>query len=1288
MPKRCEKVGKFTFAALSARRRKSILQFMFVCDILMEGYVFTERKMQQFGKRMKELRKNSGLTQSELAEKLNLHPQTVSKWERGLSQPDISQLGELAAVLGVTLEKICGQEETGETFSGNFDAQRFGKLISKQRALRGESQEQLAEAMLTSTDTVSRWERGVTCPDMERLTALAGHFNMPVSRMYCGVEEGAKTESVVLAKKRRHMAWALVVVAALCIFAAAVFYGLLLRPSLQEYTVTVDGQAVSVKKNDWFTSPAPSRDGYDFLGWADESGAEIVFPIKVTGDCSYHSVFAPHAYTVDYWLNGGYFEGFAQTFFTVESGTLELPVPEKTGQLFQGWYLTADYSGEPVEQIDCRGEDVQLYAKWSSAVFTVRYELDGGALYAQNPASVTAETEQTLAEPVRAGYCFLGWYDQPQGGEKYESVGGAKAKNLTLYALWQKTVEQFTVYYDTAGGTAEGENPVSVGAGEVHKLWGVKKTGYDFLGWNTEKDGSGEYMDYLYGVDETLYLYAVFTEKKFVIRYVHEGAYEGTETNPNEIFFGQTVDLLPVSLYGWKFLGWYDSESGGTKVARIDRTNILTITELYARFEPLEFKVDLHAGEGTFAANSGEETDITVTLQFGESIVLPQCSLQGYDFLGWNDSPDGKGEYFTSFSGMEGDEELYAVYRAKEFLIRYVYDGMYESGKINPNYIVYGTSVQLYPVYRYGYAFLGWYSAEQGGKKVERIDESNILDLSVLYARFEPLRFDIALDAGEGVFETPEGEESKYTFSVLFGETFVLPECTRGGYVFLGWQDEGGETVQTIDSLNIRDMRLTADWRESDKRYAVKYVLNGGDLEQPNPTEVLCGQIVALNEPKREGYTFLGWYDDAQGKGTRYEATQPGRETDLILYAIWQEIVVSGSYEDFRYEKNASSVTITDYTGKYGGNVDLIIPSVIDGLPVVEIKRVNSERSYTLRSVTIPYGIVRISDYAFYKINFLQPVVIPASVEVLEKSCFSGCTFSQLSFAEGSRLNLIGERAFYDATMKSSVLVLPEGLDRIGSSAFCHSRFYGIQLPETLRVIEGGGLVYYGYTSLYLPASVQTVASNSVFCGMDIYTALSKEETDRFPQDWHTGFNLTPSSDNVYTGVVPVTLTLHVDGKIQTMQGNAFDLPFPEKEGFVFLGWQDEAGVMQAKTYQVLTEDTHLYAVFAERGEADGFSAETPRIFAFNTQYTFTMPYASRWYFKLDTDKPVRITVSCSIRGYGFYYYTGNIRYVSEQSETNDLSQVFVYTPGEYFILQTNEYRDVQDVILRITLME
>ena len=70
--------------------------------------------MNTFGERIRQFRKAAGITQGELAQKLNVHLQTVSKWERGISEPDIAWLGELCAALGVSLERLAGVPEDAE----------------------------------------------------------------------------------------------------------------------------------------------------------------------------------------------------------------------------------------------------------------------------------------------------------------------------------------------------------------------------------------------------------------------------------------------------------------------------------------------------------------------------------------------------------------------------------------------------------------------------------------------------------------------------------------------------------------------------------------------------------------------------------------------------------------------------------------------------------------------------------------------------------------------------------------------------------------------------------------------------------------------------------------------------------------------------------------------------------------------------------------------------------------------------------------------------------------------
>lgn len=63
-----------------------------------------------FGQRFQRLRKRLNLKQEDIAEKVNVTSQAVSKWENDLSAPDISILPTLADILNVSLDELLGRE--------------------------------------------------------------------------------------------------------------------------------------------------------------------------------------------------------------------------------------------------------------------------------------------------------------------------------------------------------------------------------------------------------------------------------------------------------------------------------------------------------------------------------------------------------------------------------------------------------------------------------------------------------------------------------------------------------------------------------------------------------------------------------------------------------------------------------------------------------------------------------------------------------------------------------------------------------------------------------------------------------------------------------------------------------------------------------------------------------------------------------------------------------------------------------------------------------------------------
>lgn len=87
--------------------------------------------MSTLGSRLLELRKQKGFTQEQLAEKLNVTNQSVSKWEKDINAPDITLLDALADLLETSVDYLLGR---GENKSVVTTAQKnIDKLVFKIR---------------------------------------------------------------------------------------------------------------------------------------------------------------------------------------------------------------------------------------------------------------------------------------------------------------------------------------------------------------------------------------------------------------------------------------------------------------------------------------------------------------------------------------------------------------------------------------------------------------------------------------------------------------------------------------------------------------------------------------------------------------------------------------------------------------------------------------------------------------------------------------------------------------------------------------------------------------------------------------------------------------------------------------------------------------------------------------------------------------------------------------------------------------------------------------------------
>lgn len=180
----------------------------------------------------------------------------------------------------------------------------------------------------------------------------------------------------------------------------------------------------------------------------------------------------------------------------------------------------------------------------------------------------------------------------------------------------------------------------------------------------------------------------------------------------------------------------------------------------------------------------------------------------------------------------------------------------------------------------------------------------------------------------------------------------------------------------------------------------------------------------------------------------------------------------AGTSGYFQYKDNGSSVTVTGYSGPAG---PMVIPSLIEGKPVVEIGVLAFHSQSGITSVTIPDSVVTIGFQAFYYCKNLSSVVIPASVTNFGSGIFLQCdSLRTVSLPAG--LVAVPSKMFFGCDALEE-LTIPAGTKSIGSSAFTYCRnLRKLVLPPGLESIESLAFSYCdGLTDFSIPESVSVI---------------------------------------------------------------------------------------------------------------------------------------------------------------------------------------------------------------------
>ena len=539
---------------------------------------------------------------------------------------------------------------------------------------------------------------------------------------------------------------------------------------------------------------------------------------------------------------------------------------------------------------------------------------------------------------VKFGYDFTGWNTKADGtGDDYAPGQEINlTKNLYLYAKW-KAKEPVTLTYIYNGGEGKTDSEQVIPGANV-AFPDASRKGYSFKGWYEDEAltvFAGKAGENHYATKQDASYYAAWEKAEATVTFDADGGkMEGGNVTAK---IGDTITLPACTKDGYEFVGWYDGDTCiGQAGEEYTVSDDVTLKAHYV-------KKGVSTGTITFDADGGKMEGGNATAKIGDAITLPNCTKDGYEFIGWYDNDICVGRAGKKYT-VTGDATLKARYEKKAevtYLITFDPNGGRKAEHIRA---VKGTKITLPGTEKSGYVFLGWYTEKENGILLGLAgDGMEVTKDMTVYALWEKEKAEENGDKNQetckAVFHTEGGTLKNKTVTIAKGSGLYLPLPEREGYDFAGWYLDQSLTQfagDYRDSYRItRDTDFYAKWEKSEENskdqgsneettdtYTVKYDANGGTVKKSS-AEVAKGAGVKLPAAEREGFTFKGWYTDNQVfVGMAGDTYKP--EGDICLYAKWESAASgnsNGSTADTGNSSDANAETSTDSSAA-GKSVD------------------------------------------------------------------------------------------------------------------------------------------------------------------------------------------------------------------------------------------------------------------------------------------------------------------------------------------------------------------------------
>ena len=628
------------------------------------------------------------------------------------------------------------------------------------------------------------------------------------------------------------------------------------RWSADAYTVTyyVDNSKVTEQGYTYGANITPyvfQKSGYTVSAWkqSDGSALPVAMPAK---NLSVYATTAIITYTISYELNGGTNAAGNPASYTVETDTITLGDPSKTGYTFNGWSGTELNGENNMTAVIAKGStgDRSYQAHWTVNQYTITFDTDGGSVIA--PIAQDYGTAITVpADPIKAGYRFDGW-DQT-------IPATMPAENVTVKARWTSYLDLINAFADFEGEHLEIARGYYSKLSAAQKNAGSEKLTALIAAIRTDAETKlkaeiagkvGAANELLIQDGESIAEVAI-TGDQVEVRLIDE---DYPALNLVNVSFLTTLfgdhKTMTVKVGSQKATGMNQmaimvavaKEAGVTSssaaISALDGKQmpvVLTDTTdgdiQYSVTYQLSFFNNTHTL--TWNTNGGQSTTTTGT--YGQPIEAPAVSRMGYTFTGWEPQiPEAMGKTALTFT---------AQWTANTYTITFDANG--GSCTTASKSVTYASTYGDLPVpTREGYGFDGWFTAQNDGTKVTGNDTVTITADQTLYAHWKPGAYTITFETDGGSAIDPITQD--------YGAKITAPAApTKTGYTFNGWNPAIPETMPA------RNVTVKAKWTAN--QYTITFETDGGSACAD--ITVTFGQTYGtLPTPEKAGYTFAGWY--------------------------------------------------------------------------------------------------------------------------------------------------------------------------------------------------------------------------------------------------------------------------------------------------------------------------------------------------------------------------------------------------------------------------------------------